>query len=616
LFSFYFNYKQQLLKFKSLVAQEIPEGIVILSKDIKQCLFMNNYFKNLFEDHQNIVSQLSQFIFQEDLEQLKKGSFKSLQGIPENPRNLLNFLESEKTRNINSNSSQEDSYNLTYKRKNILNGNTQQYQSFFFESKIMPLVWDNEPAIAIILHDITEQHTILNLKIADSEKDKIIATVSHELRTPLNCILGMIQIMMKKIHDQEILRYLSICENSGDLLIALVNSLLDLHQIRANKLKLNPEKIELRKMLQNLVDLFEYQCVQKGLYLKLNISPSLSNDLYTDKNRLSQIFINLLGNSLKFTIKGGMKITAKQAQEKGFIEFTVEDTGIGIKEEEKMKLFKTFGKLEQGNECKNYQGVGLGLAISDNLVRLLGKNESIILESTYGAGSKFTFWIKQNIESMKEKELDLFSISDCLETLECESLGDKMINYYSFIKRNMIQKDKLNSSGFPNLPRIQTENSITPLYRLQSHRKCISTTQIRKIENPLSSYPTVLIVDDNLLNIVIAEKLVLSHNYNVKTAFSGQTAIDLIMNNDYAREPIKLILMDCQMPEMDGFQTTAELKRLFKVKEIPEIPIVALTANDTEEDKEICKMSGMSDYLSKPLRDKDLIRILYKYCKV
>ena len=273
LFTSYFNSKQQLLKFKNLVAQEIPEGIVVLTKDIKECLFVNNYFMNLVEDY-NVVSQLDQFIFQENLDQPRRKSSIYSNNSPLNPKSLLSFLKSENIKEIHNSSTERVSYILTYKKRKF-NDKFDEEKNYIFEAKIVPLVWDNQSAIAIILDDITEQHTVLNLKIAHYEKDRIIASVSHELRTPLNCILGMVQIMIKKVQDPEILRYLSICQNSGNLLIGLVNSLLDLHQIQANKFKLNPEEIDLKQMLQDLRDLFEYQCTQKGLHLILDISPSL-----------------------------------------------------------------------------------------------------------------------------------------------------------------------------------------------------------------------------------------------------------------------------------------------------------------------------------------------------
>ena len=613
LFSFYFNYKEQILKFKNLVAQDIPEGIIILSKDIKNCLFMNNYFKNLVEDKKDlsITAQLNHFCLKEDIEQ----GIINPSNLSGNPRTLLTLLQNE------SNDENRNPSSHTYLVYNKMS------QNFIFEPKIIPLIWDQQPSIAIILNDITEQHTILNLKIADSEKDKIIATVSHELRTPLNSILGMIQIMMKKVQDQELLKYLSICQNSSNLLIGLVNSLLDLHQIRANKLKLHPEKFNLKQMLQDITDLFEYQCNQKGLYLKCDISPILPTYVFTDKNRLSQVFINLLGNALKFTRKGGISITAELSQEKDCIKFVVEDTGAGIKEENQEKLFKMFGKLEQQNEYKNPQGVGLGLVISDNLVALLSKglkNGNINLESEYGVGSRFSFCVRQNLENaLADKEqISTNIISEILETLEdtdTEALSEKIKRHTSVLLKRTGTGEKMPPSASRNkTTRNKTEMNIRFKSSDLSGLNKINSLALRgsSVELSRTSRSFVLIVDDVFMNIMVAEHLISSHNYRVKSVLSGQCAIDLIMNNNHLEEPIKLILMDCQMPEMDGYQTTVLLKKLFRDKGIPEIPIVALTANNTEEDKEYCRKIGMSDYLSKPLKDKDLVKVLDKYCKI
>jgi len=178
------------------------------------------------------------------------------------------------------------------------------------------LTWDEKPALYIILHDITQQNTILQLKIAaNHQKDKILATVSHELRTPLNSMLGMVQIMQERIKDKELQHYLKICNNSGYLLLGLVNSILDLNLIRANKLKLSPQTISLKDFLQEIKELFDFQCQQKTIYLQTKISPLLPKQITTDKNRLSQIFINLIGNALKFTSRGGIMIPSMNINE-------------------------------------------------------------------------------------------------------------------------------------------------------------------------------------------------------------------------------------------------------------------------------------------------------------
>ena len=606
LFKSYFNYKQQLLQFKNLVSQDIPEGIVIITKDLKECLYMNNFFKKLTgsENPKEITPELDHFVLQE---------FVAAEGSTVK-QTLLDFLVTE-VKNDDSLSDPENKKfcNVVYQKPGTPNNHV-------FEAKIIHIMWDEKPSIALIFHDITQQQTIISLKLADSHKDKILATVSHELRTPLNSILGMVQIMMKQVNDETLRHYLDICKNSGNLLLGLVNSILDLNQIRANKLKLSPERIELRVFLKDIMHLFEFQCAQKGIYLKLKLSALVPVYITTDKNRLSQIFINLLGNALKFTNKGGLTIRAGQVQGQSEIEFSVEDTGIGIKEEDKGKLFKLFGKLDQENNPNmNLHGIGLGLMISDNLARLLNEEEGegIKLESEYGKGSKFSFKIKtclsgevnnvpllQNMEGVEEYGGHA-SLSPIRESADVGDVSHKMKNYVSLL---------------PKLRAFQPIEAIkSPLEHPIGRNKSSSFQRLMNPHAPNSKNtktaggPFVLIVDDNPLNIMVAEHLVAMHKIPVKSVLSGHAALDMVLNNNHKEEPIRLILMDCQMPIMDGFQTTKSLKGFMRLGKIPEIPIVALTANDSEGDKDICKEAGMSGYLAKPLKHQELSMVLKKY---
>jgi len=467
-----------------------------------------------------------------------------------------------------------------------------------FEARIVPLVWDEQNAIGIILHDVTQQISVIRLKInANKQKDRMLATISHELRTPLNGILGMIQIVEQKTNDQETLKHLSVCKNSGHLLLGLVNSILDLNLIRAKKFKLYKEKIHLMNFLQDIVRLFEHQCQLKSIFIKLRVPSFTPKFITTDKNRLSQILINLIGNALKFTNKGGITVSAElYIRDQDYLEISVQDTGIGIKEEDKGKLFQIFGKLENEQEgtAVNHQGVGLGLTISNNLAKLLCGNsnknlQGIRLESVHKKGTKFSFLIKHNLiqPSFVEGNLSFDGVpsNETFDEGELENLS-KTTHY--------------------KLPAMKKPH--TPQKGIQLSRQPTSLTLHG--ENNF-----VLIVDDNPLNLAVAEILVQKHPYKVKTALHGQAAIDLMLENDFIAQPIKLIFMDLQMPLMDGYETTKALKKLMKERKIPETPIVALTANDSEDDRRHCIMVGMSDYLTKPIKDNELIKVLNFYMK-
>lgn len=637
----YFKNKEQLDKFKDLVVQDIPESILIVSKDLMKSLFFNNSFKSLIDLHPdsllNIHAQLDKFKVQDDSD----ASSQSL--IEENVKkesSLFSFLNGIIHNNVEIPLDKKFSCVLKYIKtdspiQQIQAKNSSNHDQQVFEAKILHIIWDEQPAFAILLHDITQQNTIINLKIAaDLHKDKVLATVSHELRTPLNGILGMVQIMQKLTKDQDLLHYLDICKNSGNLLLGLVNSILDLNQIRANKFKLYTEKVLLREMLKDIVRLFEFQCAQKGLYLQLEIPSEAPKSLVTDKNRLSQIFINLIGNALKFTSKGGINISASTKSEE-YLMFSIQDSGIGIKPEDQTKLFKTFGKLEhENNPSMNQQGVGLGLTISDSLAKLLCKNESlggIKVQSEYNKGSQFSFIINKNLASPQIHTENISHISILQESnanithsiIGSQGEVDSKIKIYSTlpIKSRRASEEvnvkQQNSSNIPlnTYPRLSGPNRQRNSCDLKpsSLRKMVPIVEKMSPIEDLSPY--ILVVDDNPFNIAVTERMISYNKYRVKTALSGQAAIDLLTDNDFIKEPMMMVLMDCEMPIMNGMQATKNLKRMMNEGKIPEIPIVALTANEGEYYRKACKDVGMCDYLTKPLKEKELVKVLNVYDK-
>jgi len=598
LFGSYFYSKEQLNKFKDLMVNDIPDGIVILSRDLRKCLFANNSFQNLLDKNVNFYCPRDLETFEKYSPQQTERNSLDTAADMDLPPTLLSSLQDFLKKNTKNPLAPEQKLTL-----NLVHRISSQ--NFFFDVKAFQLLWDQEPAVVIIFHDITQQNTILELKIAANlHKDRVLATVSHELRTPLNSILGLISVMQETATDPSFTENLAICKNSCNLLQGLINSILDLNLIRANKIKLYPEKINIQEFLNDVARLFEFQCTQKGLYLKQNISCNVPNWIITDKARLSQILINLIGNALKFTSKGGITISAEQLinNQEEYIQISIEDTGIGIKEEDKGKLFKMFGKIEQSNTIVNRHGVGLGLNISENLSKLLCDNdklESIHMNSTYGKGTTFSFFIKKHLGGRASltgstANIELASeegggnIARKLKRYTTHSIKPVHFNFFS----------SQTQASFENLSQDALRGSKSAIF----HHPLVP-----------SSSPTVLIVDDNPLNLFVAQKLVLNQDLKVKTALSGQIAIDLLLNHDHKTQPIALVLMDLQMPVMDGYMTTKSLKNLMQCKKIPEIPIVALTANDSEIDKAMCRKVGMGHHLSKPLKVKELCNILNSY---
>jgi CheY-like chemotaxis protein len=356
---------------------------------------------------------------------------------------------------------------------------------------------------------------------------------------------------------------------SSKLLLFMINDILDLTQINNGKLRLNSVVFPLVDVINDVTKLIKFQAKQKGLLLTFeNHFPrsSFPVNFSSDPNRLKQIILNLLGNALKFTEKGQIKIIIEPPsqdleskrkifhKENKIIEasviITVQDTGCGIKEEDQIHLFQLFGKLESSESKRvNQAGIGLGLAISQNLVRFLTNNkEEIKVKSEIGKGSSFSFTLhsitNQNDEINEEDE-EFFG-TDEPPTMKCRT--------FSFRKLSLMKKRK-----------------------------------------------RILLVDDDQINILVLINFFKTfEDCDYDLAFNGLQAVDIVKQK--AREKLfyDIILMDCNMPVMDGFEATRNILQMVEKSEIPLVAIIASTANASPHDYENCFKMGMVDYIAKP----------------
>jgi signal transduction histidine kinase/CheY-like chemotaxis protein len=577
LFHKFYASKESLLKFKDLLYARLPERILVFNKKF-QVLFSNLSYINTFIGDKND----SQICVTEILQKLKSES------QDPNKNNQESTLYSNLIQ-ISANGNEERSEFFSYPAEKLA-------PSKYFHVKALPFLWDGQDSTLVILNDITDHRDNLSLKLADANKDKVISTISHELRTPVNGMLGMIQIMQMQTNNRELQESLTICQRNGNLLLNMINSILDLQQIRANKLKLNITQVKIQELMKNVFILFEYQTKQKKLSLNLELDDSsLPRHLYTDQNRLSQILINLTGNALKFTFQGGITMGAKiDPENKEHILFWVSDTGTGIKEEDKGKLFKMFGKLEATTNI-NTQGVGLGLTISQNLVNVLNKEDGshIKLESEYGKGTRFFFSIPIKYVT-GEPEITLSIATEDLDEMLFTEMNAPM----------SVKHEKSPVSSFAS--------SRKYTYTEESRALISQGPTSSELIMPISS-SFVVLVDDNPFNLLVAEKLLQEQSFQVVSVYNGVQAIETVKDIVSKGNTVKFILMDCQMPVMDGYQATIELRDLMKKGELDKIPIMALSANNSEEDRKKCIDAGMDDYISKPLIRGDLIKQLKKW---
>ena len=667
LFEKFYNYREELKKYKILIENFLPQSVMVLDAETQCPLFANKAFSRQFEplmsDSENAqVSAENEIKPISPLVDLTMKSLvphiSSIDYVGKSPLVSTPSLHSENLKSLLSvllANNFFDSPSIT-----LTASNRHQDQLKSFEIVLMPITWDIKEAVAFVFHDTTEQEKAFVLRVADQNKDLVMTTMSHELRTPLNGIIGILQMIESKVNEKKIIDLVTLGKDNANLLLSLVNSILDLQQFHHGRLKLQRSDVKIRMMLKNVAHLFQFQLSQKGLFLNIKVTDNVPIYIQTDLNRLKHVLINLLANAVKFTFTGGITLEVKEDPEDSkYIEISVSDTGIGIKEEQLHLLFKMFPK-EEGDQGQSKHGIGLGLTISDTLVQALNGNaflKGVEVESEYGKGSRFWFKLLKNVADDDELSVrgeEFKSIREESEDEEEEEKEDpiqssslrikELGSIISFSKRSNVHDDNdidedSNVEGKVNKYQFTSQNSSILSDTSQSmvstkakdekvranfgnsfdlsYPKISTRAGLNKSMDSAQSIESskgyVLVVDDNPFNLMIAQNFVKILSYTPVTAKNGEEALIAAKASFKAGKPIKIILMDCQMPVMDGFEATIKLKEMMKKQEIPTAPIIAITANNTEEDRQKCFRCGMSDHIAKPILVETLARYISKY---
>lgn len=508
------------------------------------------------------------------------------------------------------------------------------------------------------------QHSAETIKKNADMRSDFLANMSHEIRTPMNAVLGMAEMSLREDLPPAAREYITQIKTSGMSLLNIINDILDFSKIDSGKMDIVEEEYAPLSIFNDTSNIITTRIGTKKLELLLNINPTFPCKVIGDSQRIKQVLINLSNNAIKFTNKGRVKISLDYkdiSDDQIEMRISVSDTGIGIKKADLEKIFESFSQVDSKRN-RNVEGTGLGLAISKRLVELM--NGTISVESVYETGTKFTITIPQKVvdhsPSIFVREPDAFMISGLFSNryiarqfyrdaknlgifhaalMNTDSFNTLLANYSDALKSKKLFVFFDEEMFTPALERIINRNpeiNFVELIDLTSDYRT-KKANVRINKKPLSSLTIamalnneelkisrsdqaiqfdytapdakVLIVDDNEINLNIAEGLLEPLKMQITRATGGKEAIDIISKNKF-----DLILMDHMMPEIDGIETTRIIRRLHK--EYDEVPIIALTANAMEGSKDMFLSEGMNDFIAKPIEVLNLVNTVRKWLPV
>ena len=401
---------------------------------------------------------------------------------------------------------------------------------------------DGERAVVVVINDMTKLNELRDAQVAldvaenaNAAKSRFLSNMSHEIRTPINAVLGMNEMILRESEDKQILTYASNIQSSGKTLLFLINDILDMSKIESGKMEIIPVTYELSTVIMDLWNVIYFRAQEKELKLSVELDETLPSVLYGDDVRIKQIVTNLLTNAVKYTPKGSVELIFSceyQNKDNILLKISVKDTGMGIRKEDMGKLFESFQRLDE-KKNRNIEGTGLGMNITMSLLKMMDGDMKV--ESEYQKGSTFQVIIPQKI------------VSD------------------------------------------------VPLGSFQTIQEKYSQHVGRKKGSFTAPQASILVVDDNAMNLTVFKALLKRTKLQVTTADSGRQCLEYIQ-----KEKFHIIFMDHMMPEMDGIETLHKMNEMTEHKN-KDTPVIVLTANAVAGAREQYLSEGFCDFLTKPI---------------